>query len=225
MVSALQDLATKYRPNITPILRKILILQEKKDPFKKHALKLLMEAEEMIPGAGIHYSIIKGNRYTYPADYKFERVVRPLRYALNELGGAYTGFHSARYSVEASGGHLEGCIKTLLGWPRNRKPLGALTKTRKIQKILGKELAEDISRFTDLAVNPAKHEYVSKDGLKPVLQFADALFAHFLARHFGAIILEKANALDYIEALRPVIGRKIQCFPGAPFPVAYDDKY
>ena len=224
MKSRLQDLANNHLPDITPLLEKIILAQKKGKPFQKYALELLMRAEETIPGAGMHYSIIKRNHYCYPADYKFERVVRPLRYSLNAMGSAYTGFSSTRYSVDASGGHLEGCMKTLLGWPRNRKPLGALVRTKKSQQQLGKELTEDMSELTDLAINPAKHEYVSDGSLKPVFQFADVLYVHFLARCFGAIILRKAGVLDYIETLEPMPGQRVQCFPGAKLLVSPDKK-
>ena len=223
MESRLEDIASKYLTTIMPSLQKVITLQKKGIPFKRQALKLIMEAEESIPGAGVHYSIIKGDCYRYPADYRYQGVVRPLRYSLSELGTAYTGHSSVRYSIQTSGGHLEGCMKVLLGWPRNRKPLGSLIKTKKAQKVLGKDLAEDMTKLTNLAVNPAKHEYTNRDGLDPVFQFPDALYAHFLARHFGAIILRKANILGYIESLEPMAGQMVQCFPGAALSISHDD--
>ena len=224
MIAELQDLAEKYVPDIMPRLQKVVSLQKAQEPFNKRALGLIWEAEKTIPGAGIHYSIIKEGRYSYPADYKFQNVVRPLRYSLNELSYTYAEVSSARYSIEASGGHLEGCMKVLLGWLRNRKPLGALIKSNKAGQLLEKELVEDMTQFVNLAINPAKHEFTSRNGLDPVFQFADALHAHFLARHFGATILQEAGILDYIEALKPLPGQKVQVFPGARLPVSYEDR-
>ena len=113
-------------------------------------------------------------------------------------------------------------MKALLGWRYKRKPLGSLVKVNKAKKLLGKVLAEDISRFTALAINPAKHEYTNKSGGGPVFNFTDALYAHFLARHFGAVILEVVGVLDVIEMLEPVEGRRLQCFGGASFPISRD---
>ena len=113
MVTELEYLAKKYAPGIMTQLREVIALQKAKEPFNKRALKLIWEAEKTIPGAGIHYSLIKGGRYSYPADYKFQNIVRPLRYSLNELSYTYAEVSSARCSIEASGGHLEGCMKTL----------------------------------------------------------------------------------------------------------------
>ena len=115
-------------------------------------------------------------------------------------------------------------MKVLLGWPRNRKPLGVLVKSSKAKQLLGKELTEDMAQFTNLAINPAKHEFVSKNNLDPIFQFADALHAHFLTRHFGAIVIQRAGILDYIEALEPLPGQRVQVFPGARLPVSYEDR-
>ena len=159
MECQLKNIANKHLRHITPLLEEILLMQADGRPFKECALGIIMQAEEKIPGAGIHYSIIKDNFCSYPADYKFEMVVRPLRYSLNELGDAYTGFSSARYPIITSGGHLEGCLKILINKNRSRNPLGILVRNKKVKKLLGEELIAYLALLAELAVNPAKHEY------------------------------------------------------------------
>ena len=212
-------MTVEHLPKIMPLLKEIIDAQKQNLPFQQHALSLIMKAEENIPGAGIHYSIIKDDLYAYPVlSYKLQHIIRPLRYALNELGFAYSNASSPRRSIANSGIHLEGCVKDLIGQPRSRKSLGALMLNKRVRKKMDIKLINDISKLTNLAINPAKHEHISDD-LTPLFQFEDALYAHFLARHFGAIILEKTTALKQIEKLKPKHGEYVQCFPGAELPV------
>ena len=177
-----------------PLLDKIIIAQKQKMSFRENALKLLMDAEATILGMGIHYSIIEGNFYSYPVlDYKLQHIIRPMRYALNELGSAYMESSSVRYSIITSGSHLEGCMKALLNRPRKRKPLGFLVKSKKTKKLSNEKFIEDIIELINKAINPAKHEHISYKDLKPLFQFEDALYAHFLARQFGMMILKEAK--------------------------------
>ena len=54
----------------------------------------------------MHHSVsIAHDSYVYPYDAEYESVLRPLRYALCELGQAYLQATSARYAVQTAGGH------------------------------------------------------------------------------------------------------------------------
>ena len=222
MIIRLSTLVEKYLPNAMPKLQEIITLYKARQPFKQGALQLIFEIEETIPGVGIHYSITNGHHYYYPFDKRFEAVIRPMRYALNGLGGAYAGALPARYSVQTSpSGHLEGCLKVLLGRSHRRDPLGRLIRAKKVKEATGEEFAKDVSVFTDLVANPAKHSYDIGEP-EPIFQFRDALYAHFLSRHFGSVILRSAGVLDLVTALRPTSGQKVRYFCGVALPISYD---
>ncbi len=215
-------------------------MQKADTPFRQRALQIIIQAEHSIPGAGMHYSMIKEghygypldanledyikeNTYTYPFDKQFEGILRPLRYSLNDLSNAYTGFATARHSVQTSGSHLEGCMKTTVGilhkMLHKNRTLGTLIM--KTQKSLGEDMVMNMLEFTKLAVNPAKHDYINNNK-GPVFNFEDALYAHFLARHFGAVALEKVHKIDpLIEAIQPINGR-VHRFRGAALHITHD---
>ena len=240
MNSPFKNLTEEYLINILPLLQEVISLQKAGAPFRQRALQIMIQAEHTIPGAGMHYSIIKGgqygypldaglenyikeNTYTYPFDKQFEGILRPLRYALNDLSNAYSGFATARHSVQTSGSHLEGCMKVtasiLQKILHKNKTLGALIM--KTQKSLGEDMVINMLKFTKLAVNPAKHDYINNNK-GPVFNFEDALYAHFLARYFGAVALEKVHKIDpLIEAIQPIDGR-VHLFRGAALHISHD---
>ena len=222
MTKGLERLTHQYLPHINSDLDKIIYLQKNKESLRKKALQILLKAEETIPGAGMHYSIIKDNNYSYPASYKFEDIVRPLRYSLNYLGYTYEQVPFSRSSIMTSGGHLEGCIKSFFRYPSTKRPLGQLIKHNKLSKIFEKSLLDDMTILTNLAFNPAKHKYSSED-FGEIFKFSDALYVHFLARYFGSIALDKAKILQDIEALHPIYNPGIQVFPGAKLAISYKD--
>ena len=150
----LEGLATQHLADIVPTLHKVIAFQKQHAPFQPEVLSLLLQADETIPGAGMHHSVLMGHRsYAYPFDVEYEAVLRPLRYALSELGQAYLRATSARYAVQTAGGHLEGCMKIVCGKRHRSKPLGSLLRCAEAQKRLG---ADALGPMIDFAV--ASHQ-------------------------------------------------------------------
>lgn len=211
----LQDLTKRHLAGILPSLDGVISLHKAGEPFDKRPLKLLIDADRKIPGAGIHNSIIEGNSYRYPFDREFEAIIRPLRYSLRELGITYVDMSSARYSISMSGAHLEGCAKLLMGWRYRRKPLGALLHKARKKRLLKAGVAQDMIKFTESAINVAKHDYAG-GGRGSTFQFSDALHSHFLARYFGFNILTGAGRLEDVVAAVEDAARRRHYFFGAP---------
>lgn len=216
----LEKLANQHLADIVPTLHQVIALQKQQMPFQPEALSLLLQADEMIPGAGMHHSVlIASRRYVYPFDAEYEAVLRPLRYALAELGQAYLQATSARYAVQTAGGHLEGCMKIVCGNRHRSKPLGALLRCAEAQKRLGADVLGPMIDLTEIGVNPAKHDYANDRGPVPLFVFDDALYAHFLARRFGATALEAVGKIHLAAKAAEQAAEKRAYFRGAPLMV------
>ena len=216
----LVELARRHLGDQLPALDWVNAQQVSGDPFQPEPLRLLLEADREIPGAGAHHSVfVDDNHYVYPFDAEFEAVIRPLRYSLAEIGGAYANSTSARFAVQTAAAHLEGCLKALCGRRHLRKPLGALLRTREVRTLLDGELRDAMIRFTEQAANPAKHDYANSDGPIPLFSPADAVYAHFLARRFGAAALEARGLPDRIGAAVEEATERNSYFRGAQLPI------
>lgn len=216
----LEGLANQHLADIVPTLHKVIALQKQQAPFQPEALSLLLQADETIPGAGMHHSILTGSRsYMYPFDAEYEAVLRPLRYALAELGQAYLRATSSRYAVQTAGGHLEGCMKIVCGNRHRGKPLGALLRCAEAQKRLGTDALGPMIEFTDIGVNPAKHDYANDRGPVPLFVFDDALYAHFLARRFGSTALDAVGKVHLVVDAAEQAAEKQAYFRGDPLVV------
>ena len=203
-----------------PALDRVVALQGAEAPFQPEPLRLLLETDREIPGPGTHHSVfVDDNNYIYPFDAEHEAVIRPLRYSLAEIGGAYANSTSARFAVQTAAGHLEGCLKVLCGSRHLRKPLGALLQTREAKALLDDDLRNAMTRFTEQAANPAKHDYANAEGPIPLFSFADAVYAHFLARRFGAAALEAQGLPDRIVAAVEEAAGRNSYFRGAHLPI------
>ena len=216
----LEALAEEHIAEIAPTLRKVIALQNQEAPFQPEVLSLLLQADRMIPGAGMHHSVLVGARsYVYPFDAEYEAVLRPLRYALSELGQAYLQATSARYAVHTSGGHLEGCMKIVCGKRHRNKPLGTLLQTTEAKKRLDAAALGPMIDFTNAGVNPAKHDYTNDRGPVPLFLFDDALYAYYLSRRFGAAALEAVGKLHLAVDAAERAAEKQTYFRGAPLMV------
>lgn len=216
----LKDLARQHLGDLLPTLERVIGMQASGAPFQPKALELIIEADRNIPGVGTHSSVfVDDSRYVYPFDAAFESVIRPLRYSLAELGSAYAQSTSSRSAVQTAAGHLEGCLKSLCGGRHRRKPLGALLRTPVATKLLDGNLRNAMIGFTEQAANPAKHDFSNPDGPIPLFSFADAVYAHCLARRFGAEVLRANGRLDsLIDAVGQAAERN-SFFRGAPLSV------
>ena len=201
----LRHLAVKHLDGILPTLEEVLTLHRQEASFHPKALTLIVDADRAIPGPGTHTAIWGGsNGYRYPFNQRYEAVLRPLRYVPVYLADGYANPLHNRSTVDNAGGYLEGCIKTAAthqGVPAGqlRRPLGQLIN-KHVTGLLDPPLCEDLRDFTDTAVNRAKHEYVNEHGTGSVFGYEDALFAYFLARSFGAAILNGAGVLADLDA-------------------------
>lgn len=198
----LEELAAEHLDDILPRLHRVIDLQKAQAPFRPEVVSLLRETDQLIPGAGMqHYVFLDPVRHCYPFDAEFEGVLRPLRYSLSELGSAYMNFTTARYAVYNAGSHLEGCVKALCEERHQHKPLGTLlSNVPTVRQILGDTMTDSMVSFARLAVNPAKHDYRNDRGPIPLFLFEDAVYAHFLARRFGAEALRAASKIDPLLA-------------------------
>ena len=203
MESRLEALAARHLADVMPLVEQVVSLQKQGAPFASAALPVLLKADRAIAGAGMHHSIFVGDMYYYPFNQEFDAVLRPIRYVLNELSTAYDETSSTRFAVATSGGHLESCLKVVNGRRYQRKPLGAqLLNGSKAVKLLDEALIKDMDAFTQLAVNPSKHDYAHPHSPEPLFKFTDTVYAYFLARRFGAEVLTAAGRLDgLIEAV------------------------
>ena len=73
--------------------------------------------------------------------------------------------------------------------------------------------------FTDIGVNPAKHDYANDRGPVPLFVFDDALYAHFLARRFGATALEAVGKVHLAVDAAEQAAEKQAYFRGDPLTV------
>ncbi len=216
----LEALANEHIADVVPTLHKVIAFQKQRAPFQPEVLSLLLQADEMIPGAGMHHSVlIAHDSYVYPFDAEYESVLRPLRYALCELGHAYLRATSARYAVQTAGGHLEGCMKIVCGKRHRSKPLGTLLRCTDAEKQVGAAALEPMIEFTKIGVNPAKHDYANERGPVPLFLFDDALYAYYLSRRFGATALEAVGKLHLsVDAAKQATEQRTY-FRGAPLTV------
>ena len=71
-----------------------------------------------------------------------------------------------------------------------------------VKNALGSQIAADMVLFTQIAVNPAKHDYTDNSGQGPVFCYDDAVYAYFLARRFGCAALQSSGELtNLVEAV------------------------
>ena len=221
----LKEFSLEHLGDLLPSLDRVIALQASGAPFQPEALTLLIEADERIPGVGTPHSVfLDDRRYVYPFDAEFESIIRPLRYSLAQIGSAYAQSTSARFAVQTAASHLEGCLKALCGGRHRRKPLGALLRTREATSLLDGDLRDAMISFTDQGANVAKHDFSNADGPIPLFAFADAVYAHYLARRFGAAVLDACGQLDpMIDAVNNAAERK-SFFRGAALSIPPPDQ-
>ena len=221
-VSILRPLADKQLEDILPRLQHALTMQQQQTAFHPEVFELLVEADRQIPGPGIHAAIWdEGRGYGYPFDEDYEAVLRPLRYVPADLWDGYVSPLRSRYLVTTAGGHLEGCIKTALrdnGTHKGqlKKPLGALIAHGHVNNLLDPSQIADLEALTRIAVNQAKHEFTNTRGPESLFNYEDALYAYFLARHFGAAVLHAANSMPRLQTAVANATKTGRYFRGAP---------
>ena len=216
----LVGLARDHLVDLLPALDRVIDLQGSGTPFQPEPLRLLLETDMEIPGAGTHHSVfVDDNNYVYPFDADFEAVIRPLRYSLAEIGGAYAHSTSARFAVQTAAAHLESCLKALCGHEHKQKSLGALLHTWEAKSLLDSDIRDAMIGFTKQAANPAKHDYASADGPIPLFSFADTVYSHFLARQFGAAALDACGQLDAVATAVDGAAERNSYFRGAHLPI------
>lgn len=214
-------LADKHLTRIRPLLDEALDARRRGGSYQHHIFPSLIKADRQVPGAGIHCAVQTAEHgYRFPFDKDFEAVLRPLRYIPDYLGIACTNDLFFRCSVEMAGAHLEGCVKYAAqahGVPerRLRIPLGTLLGNRLVKDLLDEDDIVDMAAFTRLALNPAKHDFVNDQHQGPVFISEDAVYAYFLARHFGSVALEASGSLDSLIAAVTDSARHDRYFWGA----------
>ena len=219
--SRLLPLADKHLTQIRPLLDEALEARRRGDSYQHHIFPHLIEADRQIPGAGIHSAVRTDQHgYRFPFDRDFEAVLRPLRYIPDYLGIACTNDLFFRCSVEMAGAHLEGCVKSAgrtHGAPERqlRVPLGTLLGSRFAKDLLDQDDIADMASFTRLAINPAKHDFTNDQHQGPVFIYEDAVYAYFLARHFGSIALQASGSLNTLIAAVTDSARHDRYFWGA----------
>ena len=215
-LSPLRPLASKYLSDIMPQLQQAFTARQQEAPFHPDVTKLLREADRQIPGPGIHTAVWHGRTdYLYPFDEDYQAVLRPLRYVPADLLDGYRDPLRSREIVTKSGVYLEGCIKTALRDTGTRqgklkKPLGSLSKKRYLEGLLDPTELSDLREFTNIAVNPAKHDFVNERGPESLFNYEDAVYAYYLARRLGAEILQNAGSMSlFCTAVETAIENRI----------------
>lgn len=213
-------LPTNISPNVLANAQRIIQMHEQGVSFRDEVVPLLLETDRLIQGAGAHHSVFNDDGYCYLFNEEFEGVLRPLRYVIAEMGLAYMKMHSARFFVQNSGGHLEGCLKAVCSQRLQRQPLGTLLRHKSVQARFGSLPLDAMISYAESAVNPAKHDYHGQ-GPEPLFLFADAVYSYFLARHFGAQVLGAANKIEpLIRGITKATQDQI-FFRGDPLPVPH----
>ena len=175
--------------------------------FERDLYPLWKQVDQRICGPGLQFASWRdGQLAGYPNTLEFECITRPLVYVMHSLWDIGTPFLKTRSIVFFIGAHLEGCVKDIHGvtginqtvLPTNpgRRPLDRLVKSRQVEKLLGKNLCDDITCFCQLLWNPAKHDYFNQGSPDPKIPFADAVAGYFLARALGAKVLRASNRLE-----------------------------
>lgn len=184
--------------------------------FKRDLFPSLKEIDLAIPGAGFQYVIWVDNEPKFPfPGWEFDPIARPMRYIPDYLASGMKFVNIARSVARDSGGHVEECVKVIcsvLALPvsrYDRLPLGTLARNPNVVKALGTTLTGSLSKYADVLVNEAKHDY-AKGTPEPVISFPDALGGYFASRILGAQILEKGGILDkYVEAICQAYAQKV----------------
>ena len=218
--SRLEPLARSCLPDAHHVLAELERLRAAAVPFKPAVHDFLVGIDREIPGAGIHSAVWQApDRYHYPFDYEFERVLRPLRYVPTYLSSAWHDSIHVRAVVSNAAAHLEGCVKKALRKDAARQPLGVLLGTSAAKRLLGDETTADMVEFVRLVGNPSKHDYTNDRSRGPVFIYADAVLAYFLARRFGADALAASGQIDALLASVEDATRHDRYFRGAQLPV------
>lgn len=223
--SRLQPLATKHLEAILPKLQQALAMQQQQEPFHPDVFELILDADRQIPGPGAHTAIwAPHGGYRYPFDKDYEAVLRPLRYIPADLWDGYNSPLRSRYIVSTVGAYLEGCIKTALrdnGTRRGKltRPLGTLIARGHVNGLLDPSMIVDLRELTRIAVNQAKHEFTNDRGPESLFSYEDALYAYFLARRFGAAVLQAANSIPRLQTAVVHATKNGHYFRGAPLSI------
>ena len=130
----------------------------------------------------------------------------------------------SREIITKSGTYLEGCIETALRdagtrQSKLRKPLGTLIARGHLADLLNPAEIPDLREFTNIAVNPAKHEFTNERGPESLFSYEDAVYAYYLARRFGAEILQNAGSMSLLRAAVETAIKNRRYFWGAALPL------
>ncbi|MDE0269380.1 MAG: hypothetical protein OXI96_10205 [Acidimicrobiaceae bacterium] len=195
-----QSLVSDWLDDIQSELVEAIYTRSQHESFSVRMLPMLTRIDQEIPGPGIHTAVWKNNRYRYPFSETFERILRPLRYIPAYLGKACHEPLFARAALQMAGAHLEGCVKNMhrigskqVRYPR--APLGSLLRKKPIKRMLDEKILEAMRVYTNLGVNPAKHDYTAGQVSGSLFTFEVAVYGYFLARRFGAAVLEASEQL------------------------------
>ena len=226
--SRLLALADRHLSDIQSELIAALRTKQQGEEFHPRIFDQLVAADQQIPGPGMHSAVwTSGQGYQYPFDEEYEAILRPLRYIPTHLRAACADSMFIRPAVQFAGAHLEGCVKRLAPAKTTARarlqPLGALLQTAPVKDALGADLVADMTSFTRLAVNPAKHEYTGNSGQGPVFCYDDAVYAYFLARHFGHIALQASGDLESLTDAVADSTRHDRYFWGAAHSVGVEE--
>ena len=105
----LEGLAKEHIADVVPTLHKVIALQKQRAPFQPEVLSLLLQADEMIPGAGMHHSVLHS--------------ARQLRLSLRRRVRSRAAPPALR-AVRTGSGLSSGDISPLCGPDRWRPPRG-----------------------------------------------------------------------------------------------------
>ena len=195
--SRLLLLADRHLSDIRAELAEALSMKLNGEEFHPRIFDQLVTADQQISGPGMHTAVwTQGHGYQYPFDKEYEAILRPLRYVPAYLKVACDDSMFIRPVIQFAGAHLEGCVKRLARARHRGRPLGALLQIPSVKNALGAELAADMAQFTQVAVNPAKHDYADNSSQGPVFCYDDAVYAYFLSRRFGCATLQASGDLD-----------------------------
>ena len=218
--SRLLPLANRHLSDIRSELTAALAMTRRAQDFHPRIVDLLVTADQQIPGPGMHSAVwTPGRCYRYPFNEEYEAILRPLRYIPAYLNAACEDSTFIKPVNQSAGAHLEGCVKrlarTTAATRRHDRPLGTLLKTSPANNALGAGIAADMARFTQLAVNPAKHDYTDNSSQGPDFCHDDAVYAYFRARRFGCAALQASDDLNSLADAVDDSTRQDRYFRGA----------
>ena len=212
----LRELAEDVLQEDVKAIESILHLHSQKAPFYPDVVEKIFDLDRRFWGVGIRHSVIVEDKYYFPYDASYSRVLLPLRYMLSHLGYTYYDDTGAKLVLQASDGYLEASAKTMFSTYRFRDmSLVTLTQMPAFRRRIEPPVKDHVANFAEMVSSPT---YLHPDDV-PNYKFADALYVYFMARFYGLHLQSYSGALRDMEIQVEEATRRQDFFYGTALPI------